>query len=219
MSEAASRGLDRQGPAGDQAREIDELREEVARLRAILGRRSKARPGMTIKEVMVLIGATAIGLSFVAGHFGEFPRIYSGGGTRFQPVSTACNAYVWAGPVVQMWMLATLLLRLRRPRPRLVQLGRQPGVAACAVAAVAYLAAWVALILSSGGFGGSGFSYDSDIIVATLPVGYAVGGSWMTLAFSGRCRPDPGWPDRAGRAFAAYWLGTIPACWLAFYLN
>ena len=109
--------------------------------------------------------------------------------------------------------MALLLLRLRRLRPRLRRLFRQPGAVACAVVmlAVPLDAPWMVLIFNTGYWD----TYNAaNIIVNHVGGGYVVLGCWSTLALSGRWRAEPSWIDRAGRIIGVAWIvATVLSRW------
>jgi hypothetical protein len=92
-------------------------------------------------------------------------------------------------------------LRLRRPRPPLRDLLRQPGVVA-------------GLAMVFGLFWGTGallvlFPEKVDAMTAApTAVGVAVAVAWGVLALSGRWRAEAGWVDRMGRLLGWAAIGT-----------
>ncbi len=127
------------------------------------------------------------------------------------------------------WTPTVFLLQLRRPRPHLRRLTRQPGFAASlagtailalgvfAVAILALLRAARPAIATSSGplplprdplwWVGVGLHFGAE-------VGPAVIGAWLLLAVSHRRRPSHGWLDQLGRLIGAAWiiLFVINAC-------
>jgi hypothetical protein len=97
--------------------------------------------------------------------------------------------------------LAFLVMRLRRPRPPLGPLVRQPGM-------VGLQAMWAGL-LGSVILDGHRFAPALGILALAVPVPAA----WAALALTGRWSPEPGWIDRFGRALGVRWCLLV-----AFYL-
>jgi hypothetical protein len=148
-------------------------------------------------------------------------------------------------PVPVLWSIALFGLGLRRPRPALRRLVRQPGfVAAGAVALVAAirLAGFFTLIVRTIGnpyqtMGLQFFQtfaltvwYRGPVSAGTIynPAYFAssafgtstaVVAAWLLLAVSGRWRSEPGWLDRLGRGLGAFWVGIIPfSCWWEYHV-
>lgn len=96
---------------------------------------------------------------------------------------------------------AFLVLRLRRPRPPLRALLRQPGTVA-------------GLAMVFGLFWGTGclirlFPDGVDSMTAApAAVGGAVAAGWGVLALSRRWEPERGWVDRVGRILGCAAIGT-----------
>jgi hypothetical protein len=131
---------------------------------------------------------------------------------------------------------ALLAIRLRRPRPTLRRVARQPGVVACEVALVALLVVvcWAAFTTATGrviefsqlvqrvpkggGHGSSGaVSYPLTGRLLTVygdRIGFAVAGAWLSLLLFGRWRPERTWIDRRCRAMGWIWLSLTLVIWL-----
>ena len=202
---------------------------------------SKSRK-CTLLDVMALIAATAIGLYFV--------RTYSlealNSNLEHYPLIPRILLTIWAAilavlPLPALWSIALFGLRLRRPRPALRRLVRQPGfVAAGAVTLVSAvrLAGFFVLMARTFGHTTLGALYDvwamsffrGPINVATLyntayfassacGTSMAVAAAWLLLAVSGRWRSEPGWLDVLGRALGIFWIAIIPfSCWWDYHI-
>jgi hypothetical protein len=100
----------------------------------------------TILDATILVAATAVGLAIV--------RAFVADGWFFRqefPIShinfmTQC-ANEASLPFLASWTLCFLILRLRRPRPRLRRLARQPGMAACSAAALLLIVPLMAIVI------------------------------------------------------------------------
>jgi hypothetical protein len=160
----------------------------------------------TLSDAMALIAATAVGLG-VTRPYVEFQwvRVAIDGEHWISRVAKTVETMV--PPTLATLTLADLVLRFRRPRPRLRRIFRQPG----AVAAVAALAG---IIL------GTLMVFNVATVLGwsevNLPVGagaslawFGVAWAWLTLAVTRRWRPDRSWPDRAGRALGACWVALL----------
>src|SRR5690242_18723380 len=96
------------------------------------------RRRFTLLDGMTLIAATALAIAWERPFL---PRIVQ----NFRRFTSWTAWETWEGgvmtlmtllPFVALWTLALILLRLRRPRPALRRLARQPGATACLTAAI-----------------------------------------------------------------------------------
>jgi hypothetical protein len=172
--------------------------------------------GMSILDGMILIGGTAIGfaairLGDVTPYLGQYPT-WSSALMAFTNITSWLSTLA---PVVALWSLSFILLRLRQPRPRRRRLFDQPGfVASVATAAGLVFMGWLlfpALLGNQPGALWNGQAYVLDawgttVVFSIMGCGGAVASSWMILAIGGRWRPEPGWIDRIGRGLGAYWI-------------
>jgi hypothetical protein len=158
--------------------------------------RRRCRP-FTIADAMILVAAVAIGLATARGTM-DYPFWHRLGPTKH------------AAPITGFLLVMTLAIvpiRLRRPRPSFRRLMRQPGMAACA-----------AVLLVMGVDGGIWVLYcwkHAYPLVQYLPnfwqvnsgrIAPAVAAVWLGMFLSRRCRVEPGWIDRLGRAIGFGWL-------------
>jgi hypothetical protein len=89
---------------------------------------------------------------------------------------------------------ACLILRLRRPRPTLRALVRQPGFAACGATSAYFLAALPLALLAPSGLAGQVIEIGGQVLlIASAPL------AWVTLIAMRRWDPEPSWIDRFGR--------------------
>ena len=180
---------------------------------------SQSQRRFVLADAMILIVATAIGTALVRTYLLDIMASMPRRGIWMPPnprirTQIAMRAVLLAGvPLLAVWTVALLLLRLRRPRPRLRRLFRQPGAIACAVVmlAVPLDAPWMVLIFNTGYWD----TYNAaNIIVNHVGGGYVVLGGWSTLALSGRWRAEPSWIDRAGRIIGVAWIvATVLSRW------
>lgn len=189
---------------------------------------SERRP-ITLFDLMVLVTATAIGLSIV--QFG-WPRQVAGVGIFSWPFTTrGTGGYpskTWVLPIawrvtpflpcLAAWSGAFLVVRLRGPRPRRRRLVAQPGLVA-AVASLSALAIESGLLIGSAWYDGrfrfmrpariNDFAQNGVVLLAHH-AGWAVIVSWLTLALVGRWHPERSWVDRWGRLLGATWIVIGP---------
>ena len=172
-------------------------------------------------DLLVLIAATAAGFGairalapdnevFVAPYSPTTPPTWINRGAV-----TASNWALYLAPLVAAWTMGTLILRLRRPRPRFRRLALQPGWVACCAAAVGI---GVGVVMTAIGIAGR-YGVMQYFELVTYPVGVAVAAAWTHLAVSGRWRPERSWVDRMGRVMGIVWLAMIPLLWGRYSLT
>lgn len=184
-----------------------------------------------ISDALVLVAATGIGLAGCrfwlsaseAARDGLWPT-----GDESLVVSLRITAR-WALPISSIlllsWTTAILMLRLRAPRPRRGRLWCQPGFLAgvAAVSVVTWKAVAIGLLavtqsllarsasLSWDTYWGKVRGLSGLLLGSSFPSQLNFGGAillvWLVTWASGRCRPEPSWIDRTGRA-----LGSASVC-------
>jgi hypothetical protein len=183
------------------------------RCRRHLERPSDRRP-LTLGDAAVWIAATGVSFGLFRAIDSQLGRLYSG----------PLKGVLLGIALLLTWTPALLALRLRRPRPVLRRLVRQPGVAALAAATTVLavgaldtaIVAIVRLIrVTASSQTGPRMRVprppDPTWWIGPLAhfvplIGFAVIGAWVLLALSGRRRPDPGWIDRLGRLLGVAWV-------------
>jgi len=176
-----------------------------------------------ILDAIILVVATAAGFGVIRARESVFAAatVFS---ARSGIVERGTAATI---PFLMAWTLAFLVLRLRRPRPRLRRLARQPGMAACVAAmpAMAYASVWTPLIAIK--FGAiqrawqKGFLPDArSFFFSTYGdlVAFWVVGAWLTLALGCRWRSEPNWIDRLGTILGLAWIMVKAAPYVATFL-
>jgi hypothetical protein len=128
------------------------------------------------------------------------------------------------------WTMAILLLRLRTARPRRQALFCQPGFLACVAAVFVFACKGAEAVLDHAAdiwkagpdmFHQSrnvpSFDYILSYILLCLfnfssrlqvDISEAIVLIWLVVWAGGRCRPEPSWIDRSGRALGAIWVCT-----------
>lgn len=172
----------------------------------------------TLLDAMILIASTAAGLAGVRYYY---PDNFIDFGRSSIPWGIwVINWMVGSLPLFLAWTLAFVVLRVRKPRPTIRRLSRQPGL-------VAGLA--VSLILAGGTmtFAGvyvvdqSTFHHIKALLyrggywggatrIIPFCFGPAVATAWMVLILGGRWRPEPSWIDRFGRLLGGFWVVWTP---------
>jgi hypothetical protein len=147
------------------------------------------RRRITLLDGMILFAALAVWFGMLVLSF-----LVLGVGYRPTPQGWPWKEFLVPFNSISLVVLLTpvfLLMRLRRPRPRLVELAWQPGMMACTLAVVLVplsLLGWVAGL---------------DWYRWLLPA--AILGGWAAAAATGRLRPEPSWIDRFGRVLGVGW--------------
>jgi hypothetical protein len=185
---------------------------------------------MTLLDVMILIGAAALGLGWGRAYPGVGPIVGDAvmlvparGMGSMQVYLLPSPAWVqeipYLFPYVAAATFAVLALRLRRPRPRLRRLMCQPGTVAC-VAATLVMAVSGPVKHFSSLVATMRYPWPRySLILANWPaeIGLAVAAVWLTLALGGRWRPERSWIDFLGRLVGACWIALAPFYYWMLY--
>jgi hypothetical protein len=200
----------------------------------------------TLLDAMALVAATAIGLGLTRAYSLEVLN----NNLEPYPLVPRILLTIWAWilaifPIPVLWSIALFGLFLRRPRPPLRRLVRQPGfVAAASVTLVAAvrLAGFATLVART--FGNQfntlvpsvfdaltvTVTYRGPMKIATIynsayfatsafGISMAVSAAWLLLAASGRWRLEPKWLDRVGCCLGTFWIAIIPfSCWWDYHV-
>src|SRR5262249_37087038 len=129
-------------------------------------------------DAMILVAAIAVGLALGKVTFSAcYPRRQIP--PAFRRFYAIEGGHAAAFPCVQSLVVAVLPLRLRRPRPPLSRLLRQPGVVACCTSVVVLVIGAIAV----RSFGGT--SPSSFVFIFSRFTGMNVAVAWVMLWFSG----------------------------------
>jgi hypothetical protein len=166
----------------------------------------------TILDGMILVAAVACGFALrrlTTGIFngGVFESLNWLGRNAIEPMRAAM-------PFLATLTPAVLLIRLRRPRPALWRLARQPGMAACCAAILSMPPTLLALARENRAVvEGESEVFPPDWVarIFLLEEGAVMAGLWVLAAWAalmlgGRRRPERGWIDRLGRVVGLGWL-------------
>jgi hypothetical protein len=199
---------------------------------------SRPRRRLTMRDMLVLIVATAIGLAWMRAasdyheHFEVYDDVHDHAGSDSPLFVGALNPIMWcarrAYPLFAMLALGVLFLRFAGPRVRLIRITRQPGTVACAAAVVAvafqssiYRLVYCAAVLDERKAGRRGvIDFDPlELMLSTSDLACAgVAFTWLLLWISGRWRNESDWIDRLGMVLGFYWLTTASLSWLVCWL-
>jgi hypothetical protein len=167
-------------------------------------------------DMAVLVVLAALSVMFAkSGEFVEFltflsQAIRSSNFRWFTDMPSTLNFHL--GSVLCYWTLGFLVLRMRRPRPRLGRLWRQPGfVATCAASTVILIILLEKFIWHRNNImhylEGDRLAYLFQPALGSSPQpGPAVAAAWTILILSGRWRPEASWVDRCGRLIGGLWV-------------
>ncbi len=180
----------------------------------------RCRP-FTVLDAMILVAATAVGLWggnlvwFVLGTNWESLFGDLGDVRNFGYIHACLTGIAFAAmPVMWVWTLTMPLLGLRRPRPTLRRLCRQPGFAACVAVFITTTIIALSCLASEAHSLKPNYRarLETELVnnlgwdFVTAPFGFVVAGVWVLFALGKMSRRDPGWFDRTGRVLGAYWV-------------
>jgi hypothetical protein len=161
---------------------------------------------------MIVVAALAVGMAFARAVIGEGPPALALAPVpgRFRALQIVHDG---ALACLVMLTLADLVIVLRRPRPSLGELARQPGAAAC-FGALVTSAPLVVLISVMANAVRPEFWALFPLISVAGAFGATYG--FFQLRFFGPWRFDPGWIDRLGRNLAGCWVGLPVLLFLSY---
>jgi hypothetical protein len=193
--------------------------------------RTRTTRSFRISDALVLVAATALGLAgcrFWLWVDAQRSKLWP---TGAQPVLrtvwlTAVGMIPVCSILLLSWTTAVFFLRLRSPRPRRRLLWCQPGFLACV--AVVFVSVWksigVGLLAAAqlwAASTGQLLNINSGelakelalmLLIDPFPPQFNIGAAvvllWLVTCAGGRCRPEPSWVDRSGRALGALWICT-----------
>jgi hypothetical protein len=117
----------------------------------------------------------------------------------------------WILPMLISLVVAFLVIRLRRPRPPLRRLRRQPG---SIVLALGVFATFVVGLLGLVRSLSLELRPSEMLREATTLGGMLILGSWLTLIFSGRFRCSPDWIEQVSILLGSCWIVTLLSQWV-----
>ena len=157
---------------------------------------------------MILVAFAAVAAAFLRPYLSDFFKSWGG------PPTSLRTRMIVEGPVkvvICVAMMAVMVSRLAGPRPRLREIVREPGFAACVGAMAGLIAGLIRLgflyAFEWGSWESQRFNYLGDSILE--PALAMVAGAWLALLVCGRWKAVPSWHDRAGRLLGLYWLALI----------
>ncbi|HEY2158002.1 MAG TPA: hypothetical protein VGH33_20405 [Isosphaeraceae bacterium] len=185
----------------------------------------------TLLDAMILVAATAVGLAIARRwtEMAEATRLFLSPEDGLLPALAPLTRRVVLGwPVVAMWTLALVALRLRGPRPRAQRLFAPPGMVACVVAAVVMAMEFAQVVVVETEdwlqypqprhteARWHDLEFRAIHTTATTSISFAVLAAWVVMVVTRRWRPERGWIDRAGRFVGCLSILLVP---LRFHLR
>jgi hypothetical protein len=180
---------------------------------------------LTLKGAMALIAATAVGLALIRysqSRYFAWEEPANPARLVYHTLYTIGRIVYGCLPILYALCTAVVVAGLRGARPRKVEFSVRPGIAACAAALVAAVAAVVFRVLSYAVGRSPGVLWSKhafDVLMATAPgVFWSPGGVdllfqaagnaampailavWGLQRLCGAWKPIQEWPDRLGRA-------------------
>jgi hypothetical protein len=181
--------------------------------------RPSAQRKFTLVDAMVLVAALGVALVPMRDLYGRvadstFPLEETEGRSPDYYFSWAAGTCAFLRPLVITSSAALWLARLRRPRPSIHRVFRQPGMAAMTAVLASFIVEVLQLLtdlLNERLLGGEVITGDSlwlDGVVhlQQLCPGKAVLAVWIVLRLARLWRAERSWIDRAGRSLGCYCL-------------
>ena len=183
----------------------------------------------TVSDALILVGAVALAFAvmrtdYLWPDFSEKLVAYS------DYLNNIHHLIFFMFPGLVSLSVAILILRLRKPRPVLRRLTRQPGWVACTVTVIVLgirtanlssVAGVLILDLKGNSFWGwfLDVAMADDIKLVPSDIGCAVAAAWTIQKIGGRWRLEPCWIDRAGRVLGTLWIATTPFAWFSYMIS
>jgi hypothetical protein len=196
------------------------------------GPKATTRP-FTLLDAVVLLAATALGIAGARQTWNEMvglrPAIPDAGWFTVDGLDQGAKLAMFLLPCLVAWTLATSVLILLRPRPPLRKVLRQPGAAACAIAAFCMalkLAGWLITDGLAAYFPAPVPEGERTLHVPLWdrvqqeiledlvdPIGYAIAGTWFLMLITRRLRCGSGYLDRLACMLGILWIGMGICQW------
>jgi hypothetical protein len=157
----------------------------------------------TLADGLISIAAVAAGLGIATFH-ADLHRRDMGNFDAVSAVDLTLKSIYWTALLM---MIALIPMRLRRPRPPMRRVRRQPGFIACV--AVGLATAFVILDWAPSVFGAHSDWFVAkflSIISSARTIGPIVATAWLVLGLSGRWQCESTWIDRLGRILGIAWI-------------
>ena len=153
---------------------------------------------LNLVDGMILIGAAA-------GGFGLIRFLFDWELGPGSMTGWPADAALFVLPVVFALSIGLTIIRLRRPRPPIHRIFRQPGLAASAIA-VGMTTFWCVPYPIALATKFAHYPDDQGMLFAPIPTGAAIVCAWALLAVTRTGRHERGWIDRLGIALGVCWI-------------
>lgn len=180
----------------------------------------------SIADAMLLVAGTAVGIVWTKYWLLWSRDSYEAGLAGLTRFAQHFRLARWLTEALSCCILslsgAWMAVRLRKPRPSIRQLSRQPGFVAATAALAAFavntffhIADWMTGIIQVFDAPRWSLMWWKDVWANSLalnPQSFCapVAVAWLLLAIRGRWRREPGWIDKMGIALGSYWLLIPP---------
>jgi hypothetical protein len=164
----------------------------------------------TLQDVMILVAVTAFAIAVARVAWEATIRAFQGD-SRNQERAIP-DAFGWFALIESVGLIP---LFLRRPRPPLRRVARQPGmVASVAVASTFGVLAANELAVAVGAWllSRPNFLQLHHVLWhlgSPIVIGPAVATCWLSLVLTWGWRPESNWPDRLGRFWGVVWVALF----------
>lgn len=166
------------------------------------------KPNLLDAMILIAAGAVGLGLGRAAIIDGRPRRALP---PSFRFMQALQDLHAGAVACVLTLSIALVVIRLRRPRPPILALLKQPGWMGCVGSTVMTLATGICWVWSPG------VPRLSDYLFFLSTMGaWGVILGWMSLILAWSWRPEPGWIDRAGRVLSLCWIALVGLLYLSF---
>jgi hypothetical protein len=177
-----------------------------------------------LSDAMILMAALGVALVWDRGRIVDpsrwisDPRSAPNLGLLRRLGIAVTNVLEFIPPLLAVASVTVLGLRLRRPRPPLYVLAREPGTVACAVASLVMIPACLAILASHLQTGATlAMAWNRAAIDLqpenlgglTFLIGLAIAVTWFVMSAKRRWLAAAGWLDRLGRLVGVGWMLMI----------
>jgi hypothetical protein len=186
----------------------------------VSGRRGLPCRRFTVLDGLILVAGVAVGFALVRSRFAGYWDELEGTTFPARWMSIGLNA---SGLLLIVASSLILILRLRRPRPAIRRVARQPGAAACFAALVLAVGeAYIHLVFQIYRWNDLDGSVIDRLSLDSLnprhDTSFAIASVWLIFALGRIGRPEAGWIDRAGRFAGWCWITWgVGGLFLGFY--
>jgi hypothetical protein len=165
----------------------------------------------TLLDALILVGGAAVGFAGCRMEGGWLGDWYF-----------RVEWFVEFSLMLTVWLV--LIFRVRRPRPSIRLMARQPGVVACFAVAVMQVVQFADTLFHWLIIGPMGYVIGVGPAILSFFEGFnatsaaVVPISWAILIANRRWRPEPGWIDGSGRIVGWIWIAWMFAWPLIYWL-